>query len=132
MIVVDASAVIEYLLKSPVGAKLAGRIGAPAETLHATHLLDLEVAHVLRRFVLAGELAETRGREALADFAALPLTRYPHAPFLRRIWSVRSSLTAYDAAYVVLAEALEAPLLTADKKLSRAHGHTARVELIDA
>ena len=130
MIVVDASAVLEVLLNTPVAGRVAERLFAPGETLHAPHLLDLEVAQVLRRYATSGQLDEGRGGEALEDFKDLPLTRYPHDLFLPRIWELRHSVTAYDAAYLTLAEALAAPLLTRDRRLAAAKGHRARIELV--
>ena len=130
MIVVDASAILEVLLHTPDGARVAERLFTPGETLHAPHLLDLEVAQVLRRYALAGELDSSRGLEALEDLADLPLTRYPHDLLLPRIWELRRNLTAYDAAYVALAEALAAPLLTRDAALVSVRVHHARVEVL--
>lgn len=130
MIVVDASVILEVLLGTPDGARVAGRLFTPGETLHAPHLLDLEVAQVLRRYALAGELDSARGLEALDDLADLPLTRYPHDLLLPRIWELRRNLTAYDAAYVALAEALAAPLVTRDAALVSVRVHHARVELL--
>jgi len=130
VIVVDASAILEVLLGTPDGARVAGRLFTPGETLHAPHLLDLEVAQVLRRYALAGELDSARGLEALDDLADLPLTRYPHDLLLPRIWELRRTLTAYDAAYVALAEALAAPLVTRDAALVSVRVHHARVELL--
>ena len=132
MIVVDASAVLELLLQTPLAPEIAGRVLDEREAVHAPHLLDVEVAQVLRRLVRAGTLAEMRAVAALSDLGDLVIERHPHVPMLRRMWSLRDSLTAYDAAYVALAEALDAPLLTCDAKLSRAHGHAATVELIRA
>ena len=100
------------------------------DTLHAPHLLDLEVAQVVRRYVAAGDIGPRRGKEALTDLADLPLERYAHAPFVDRIWELRDNLTAYDAAYVALAEALEATLITRDARLAGAPGHGARVEVL--
>lgn len=130
MIVVDASAAIEVLLNTPAAARIAERLFAPGETLHAPHLLDVEVAQVLRRYALAGQLDAARGVEALDDLAALPLTRYPHDLLLPRIWELRENVTAYDAVYLALAEVLAAPLLTRDQALASAPGHEARIELI--
>lgn len=130
MIVVDASAALELLLRTPRGRVLAGRLLAPGETLHAPHLIDLEVAQVLRRYASAGEISAERGRQALADLADLPLSRYPHTVFLPRVWELRHNATAYDAAYLALAEAIDAPLVTADARLASAPGHTAVVEVI--
>lgn len=130
MIVVDASAILEVLLNTRDGARVAERLFTPDETLHAPHLLDLEVAQVLRRYALAGELASARGLEALEDLADLPLTRYPHDLLLPRIWELRGNLTAYDAAYVALAEVLAAPLVTRDAALASVRVHHARVEVL--
>lgn len=131
MIVVDASALLEVLLNTPAAAPIAHRIFAPGETLHAPHLLDLEVAQVLRRYLLIGELDPERGSHALQDLSDLPLARYPHDLFLPRIWSLRLNCTAYDAAYIALAEALDAPLFTRDRALAAAGWHGARVEVFD-
>ena len=130
MIVVDASAVIEVLLNTPSGIQIAERFFNPAETLHAPHLLDVEVAQVLRRYTRTGELDTARGLQALEDLVDFPLTRYPHDLFLLRIWELRHNVTAYDAAYIALAEALGAPLLTRDAALASAPGNRARIELI--
>lgn len=130
MIVVDASAVIEVLLNTPAGVRVAGRLFADGETLHAPHLLDLEVTQVLRRYALSAELDAARSAQALEDLAALPLSRYPHDVLLPRIWELRHNVTAYDAAYVALAEALAAPLVTRDAALAASRGHAARIELL--
>lgn len=132
MIVVDASAVLELLLKTTRAAGVADRVFDPRESIHAPHLLDVEVAQVLRRLVRAETLVETRAGEALSDLEALSVVRHAHLPMLRRIWALRNSVTAYDAAYIALAEALDAPLVTCDAKLARAHGHSATVELVPA
>ncbi len=130
MIVVDASAMIEALLRTPAAAAVDARLFEPGETLHAPHLLDVEVAQVIRRYVANGDIAANRGRETLDDLADLRLRRYPHDWLLPRIWELRHNLTAYDAAYVALAEALDAPLLTRDRRLAAAAGVRARIELI--
>ncbi len=130
MIVVDASAVLEVLLNTRAAARVAERLFGGRETLHVPHVLDLEVAQTLRRYVLAGDVNVERGGEALGDLRDLPLHRYPHEPFLDRIWELRRNVTAYDAAYLALAEALGAPCVTRDAKLAKASGHRARIVLI--
>jgi predicted nucleic acid-binding protein len=104
-------------------------IFAANETLHAPHLIDLEIAQVLRRYVRSAIISAERGAEALTDLVDFPLTRYPRFVLLTRIWQMRHGLTAYDAAYLALAEALDAPLITRDRALSRA-GSQVRVEVI--
>ena len=130
MIVVDASAVLEALLRTPAARAVDSRIFDSRQTLHAPHLLDVEIAHVLRRYAMSGDIDRDRGAAALTDLADLPLRRYSHDILLPRIWQLRNNLTAYDAVYVALAEALDAPLLTRDKRLATAAGHHARVELV--
>jgi predicted nucleic acid-binding protein len=130
VIVVDASALLEALLRTPTAAAVEKRLFGSSQTLHAPHLLDVEVAQVIRRYTAAGELDVERSREALADLADLPVFRYPHDFLLPRVWELRDNLTAYDAVYVALAEALGAPLITRDRRLAVAPGHHAQVELV--
>lgn len=130
MIVADASAVVEVVLNTSAGQEIAERLLGPAETVAAPHLLDLEVLQVLRRYALAGEMDSERARQAVEDFLDFPILRYPHQLLSSRIWDLRHNLTAYDAAYVALAEALDAPLLTRDARLSRAPDHEARIQLV--
>jgi predicted nucleic acid-binding protein len=130
VIVADASVVVELLLGTEMAPRAAARILAPGESVHVPHLLDAEVAQVVRRYVMTGVIEARRGKGALADLLDLPLHRHPHAIFLRRAWELRRSTSAYDAIYVALAEALAAPLLTRDRRLARAHGHRARVEIL--
>lgn len=130
MIVVDASAVLEVLLQTDRGRTLEDRLFG-GDVLNAPHLLDLEVAQVLRRHVLRGGLAASRGEGALRDFHDLRIERYPHHLFLARIWELRRNVTACDAVYLALAEALDAPLLTTDGKLAGVPGHAARVEVFE-
>ena len=129
MIVVDASAVIEVLLRTAAAVVVESRMFTPGETLHAPHLIDVEVAQVLRRCALAGDIDDGRGRAALADLADLPLRRYPHDFLLPCTWELRQNLTAHDAVYVALAEALGAPLLTCDRRLAAAATRHAGIEL---
>jgi predicted nucleic acid-binding protein len=130
VIVVDASAVLEMLLPAPAAAAVETRMFGSGETAHAPHLIDIEVAQVLRRFMRRGDINPERGRVALQYLTDLPLIRYPHERLLPRVWELRNNLTAYDAAYVALAEALDAPLLTRDRRLAAAPGIRARIELI--
>jgi predicted nucleic acid-binding protein len=129
VIVVDASAVLEVLLRTAAANLVEDRLFDARQTLHAPHLLDVEVAQVVRRYAAKGEIDAARGRAALADLADFPVRRYPHDMLLPRIWDLRHNLTAYDAAYVALAEALNAPLLTRDRRLAATAGHHARIEL---
>ena len=130
MIVVDASAVLEALLRTPAARAVERRLFESSQTLHAPHLLDVEVAQVVRRYAANGEIDVERGRIALADLADFSLRRYPHDFLLSRVWELRNNLTAYDAVYVALAEALDAPLLTRDKRIAASPGHHARIELV--
>ena len=130
MIVLDASAVIEMLLQTPAGGQVEVRITSRRELLHAPHLIDLEVTQVFRRLVAASVVTRARGREALEDLRDIPLVRHSHTILLDRIWQLRDNFTAYDAAYVALAEELDAPLLTCDRKLAAPGQHRARIEVI--
>ena len=130
MIVVDASALLEVLLRTPAASDVEQHLFAPGQTLHAPHLLDVEVAQVVRRYVAGGEIDADRGGAVLADMSDLPLRRYPHDILMQRVWALRNNFTAYDAVYVALAEALDAPLLTRDRRLAAAAGHRARILLV--
>ena len=128
MIVLDASAAIDWLLQTPVGQQIEKRIYSRSESLHAPHLLDLEIAQVLRRLVRENLISPQRAEQALEDFLNMRITRYPHSILLPRIWRLRNNLSAYDAAYVVLAEKLNAPLISRNSRLSSSSGHVARIE----
>ena len=130
MIVIDASAAIELTLRTVLGERVEIRALDPNERLYAPYLLDLEVAQVLRRLVHLKEITAARAREALEDFSALVVERSAHRELLPRIWELRDSMTAYEGAYVALAEALDAPLMTCDGRLARSHGHRATIELL--
>lgn len=130
MIVLDASATIEWLLRTPAGIKVDRRLFAHPLAPCAPHLIDVEVAQVLRRYVGAGAMTAQRGEEALADLADLAINRYPHDVLIPRVWQLRATLTAYDAAYVALAELLDAPLLTCDRRIGAAAGHRAAIDLV--
>ena len=120
MIVLDASAAIDWLLQSAAGQRIESRIYSRGESLHAPHLLDLEVAQVLRRMVREAVVSAVRGDQAIQDLLDLRMTRYPHNLFLPRIWRLRNNLSAYDAAYVALAQELGATLVTRDSRLASA------------
>lgn len=129
MIVIDASVTVELLLNTRIGKRVAERIADPARALHAPQLLDLEVAQALRRYAAGGTLDPERARQSFEHLGQLEITRWEHPPLLPRVWMLRHNLTAYDAAYVALAEALEAVLLTADRRLAGAPALPASVEL---
>ena len=130
MIVVDASALIESLLRTPAANAVDERLFRGGQALHAPHLIDVEVAQVVRRYASSGEISADRGRTALADLQDVPMQRYPHGLLLERVWELRHNLTAYDAAYVALAEALGASLLTRDRRLGTAAGPYAAINVI--
>jgi len=130
LIVLDASAVVELLLNTDRGGLVRDRIADPAESLHAPHLLSVEVAQVMRRYVLVSSIEPEIATAALDDLAALDVARYAHEPFLGRVWELRENVTAYDAAYLALAEVLDAPLLTFDERLAATPAHVAEVELL--
>lgn len=131
MIVIDASALIEILLRTGRADRLMERALRAAERLHAPQLLAIEITSVLRRLVQWKEITAERAEQAFADFAQFIIERHPHEPLLPRIWQLRDAMTAYDGAYVALAEALGAPLLTCDGRLARAQGHRATIEMIE-
>jgi predicted nucleic acid-binding protein len=130
VIVVDASAMTEFLLGTPLGLKVEARLFRHDDELHVPHLLDVEVAQALRRLVQAREVSSDRAEEALADLSDFDLHRHPHLDYLARMWDLRNNLTSYDAVYVALAEAVASPLVTCDALLGRSPGHTAQVEVI--
>ncbi len=130
MIVLDASAILEVLLATPSASSVLSRLSAPGETLHAPHLLDLEVLQVLRRYAANGDITVERAHQAVADYLDFPILRYAHEVLALRIWQLRDNLTAYDGAYVALAEALAAPVVTRDRRMAAARGHHATIELL--
>jgi predicted nucleic acid-binding protein len=129
VIVVDASALLELLLGTECAEKIGARILSPEETLHAPHLLDVEIAQALRRLALLEDVGKERAEQAFEDLDGIVIERHAHRELLPRIWQLRESLTAYDGAYVALAEVLGAPLLTCDARLGRSHGHGAKIEV---
>lgn len=130
MIVLDTSAAVELLLNTERGALVAERVRPGEVTLHAPHLLSVEVVQVLRRLTDAGTVSSRRGRAALDDLSDLGVEYYDHDVLVPRLWQLSSNLTAYDAAYVALAEVLGAPLVTFDAQLANAPGNRATVELL--
>jgi predicted nucleic acid-binding protein len=129
VIVLDASAAIDWLLQSPVGIKIEKRIFTRSESLHAPHLLDIEVAQAMRRMVRTRAISAQRSEQLLEDLFSLRITRYPHFVFLPQIWRSRDNLSAYDAAYVVLAQELGATLITRDARLASASPRSVSAEL---
>ena len=130
MSIIDASVVVEVLLRSPMAADCEARL-ARSPSLHAPHLLDLEVTQVLRRHCLTGRIPEGRGARAVARLREMPIERWHHGPLLPRIWALRDTATAYDAAYLALAETLGLPLVTLDARLARSPGHAAQIDLVE-
>jgi predicted nucleic acid-binding protein len=129
VIVLDASAAVAMLLRLDDGDRILDRVFADGETVHAPHIIDVEIAQVVRRYWRAGDLTAARGGEALRDLAVLPIHRYSQEPLLGRIWQLRNNMTAYDAAYVALAEGLDAVLVTLDSALARIPGVRVPVEV---
>ena len=130
MIVIDASGIVELVLRTDTGQRLEAMLDDSGLTLHAPQLFDLEVANALRRIARRGESMALRCDAALVRLLELDVERWPHEPLLARVWGLRHQLTAYDASYIVLAEALECDLLTGDARLSRAHGLSVNVRAI--
>jgi predicted nucleic acid-binding protein len=130
VIVLDASAAVDWLVQTAATPRIERQIFSRNQSLHAPELLDLEVTQVLRRLVREGALSASRAEAAIQDLLDLRITRYPHSVLLPRIWQLRHNLSAYDAAYVVLAEKLGATLLTRDAKLASASGHAATIEVV--
>jgi predicted nucleic acid-binding protein len=129
LIVLDASALVDRLLdREPKASWVAERLLQSGGIPHAPHLIDIEVLSAIRRLALHGHASSERAALALHDLGTLRLQRYPHLPLLDRIWELRDNLTAADAAYIALAEALDAPLVTTDASLASVPGHWARVE----
>jgi predicted nucleic acid-binding protein len=125
VIIFDASAVTELLVKSPVGLDLTEDLAARDDALIVPHLLDVEVVSALRRMAAGGHIQSSRMDQLLWELSMFPAERYPHLPFLGRIWELRNNFTAYDAVYIALAEATGGVLYTTDEKLCR--GHRAKV-----
>jgi len=118
VIVVDASCVVEVLLRTETADSIESR----------WRVIDLEILQVIRRLVALREVSEDRAVLAIVMLDRLALRRWSHGPLRPRVWALRKNLTAYDAAYVALAERLACPLITRDGRLVRSTGHGARIE----
>jgi len=129
VIVLDASAAIDWLLQTAAGQAIEKRIYSRKDSVHAPHLLDLEVVQVMRRLAREETISAHRAEEAITDLLDLRITRYPHFLFVPWIWRHRNNLSAYDACYVALAEQLGATLITRDERLASVAAHSARVEV---
>jgi len=127
MIVLDASVVVELLTNGPLADSLRRDLAGRSESFMVPHLLDIEVVSALRNLIAGRRIDSHRSEQLLTGLAALPAERYAHTPLVGRIWELRHNFTAYDAAYIALAEATEAVLYTCDEKLCR--GHRAQVVL---
>jgi predicted nucleic acid-binding protein len=135
MLVVDASAVAEWLLDRPAAERIDRLVDAHDDDLHAPHLLDVEILSALRGLTMRGVLHDQRARDALHDFMDLTVERYAHELLAPRAWQLRDTMSAYDAVYVALAETLApdgAILLTADARLARTAAPLCRVELVSS
>ncbi len=130
MIVADASAILELLLQSDAASAIESRLFAGGEAIHVPALLDLEVAQVLRRYVLRADMTAARAGMALDLLQGFPMERHLHESLLGRIWELRENFTVYDACYVALAEGLRATLVTCDARLAKAPGIRAPIELL--
>ncbi len=128
MLVVDTSAMLDAIAASVPAPGLIARLSEDGD-LHAPHLIDVEILHALRRMTMRGEITDDRAADARTDFADAALLRYPHEPLSDRIWEMRHNLSAYDGAFVALAEALDVPLITCDGHLASLNGHDAEIEL---
>jgi predicted nucleic acid-binding protein len=129
LIVLDASAAVDLLLQIQPNATIVGaRLDHAGESLHTPAIFDAEVLQALRRYSLRNLLSPSRARQALDDLNNLRITRYPYVPLLGRMWELRKNLSAFDAAYIALAETLDAPLVTTDARLARTPRHRAKVE----
>jgi predicted nucleic acid-binding protein len=126
VIVLDSSAAVDYLAGTAAADWVTETLLANPE-IHAPHLLDIEVLGSLRKLVLTRRLSAVRAAEAVDDFRFLAVKRYPHVPLVERVWELRETVTASDAAFVALAEALDAPLVTTDLRLARAPGLRAQL-----
>lgn len=130
MIVIDVSVLATVVGDDSSDGRRARQELRAAGQLAAPDLVDVETVAVLRKRWLAGDLSGRRFATAVDDLADLDVDRFPTLPFMRRAWELRASVTAYDAAYVALAETLDCELLTADRRLHQAHGPRCAIRLL--
>jgi predicted nucleic acid-binding protein len=127
VIVLDASAAVEYLTEpAAIGEWVRARV-EPEDELLAPHVVDLEVVSAIRKKLLRRDLTTAAAEDALTDFEDLAITRYPITTLIPRLWELRRTLTPYDASYIALAEVFGVPLVTTDRRLARSRGHDAKV-----
>lgn len=129
-LVLDASILVELLTGSSVGERALPHVRGSAGDLHVPHLADIEVASVARGLARAGALTEARGMAMLTDLREFPARRWEAGLLLERIWQLRPAITAYDATYIALTEALGGTLVTADTKLAHGADGVARCEIV--
>jgi predicted nucleic acid-binding protein len=129
MLVVDASCLYEVVVGSPGSEPIRKRLSAEPD-LAAPHVIDVEVFSIIRRDLLRGRLDRTAAALAVADLESWPGERYGHRLLLQRAWDLRDTIRGWDAMYVALAEALDAVLLTTDRRLEAATGPTCRIEVV--
>ena len=130
MIVIDASSAIEWLLNTAAGKRLSLRLRDETEIVHVPHLIDLEIAQTLRRYVLKKSVDARQGSLALKHWRDFDVERHSHEPLLRRIWQLRANVSAYDAVYVALAESLATHLITSDRRLVGVPGLSGRIDFL--
>jgi predicted nucleic acid-binding protein len=130
MLVVDASCLFEVVADTPGAEVIRKRLASDPDQA-APHVIDVEVLNVVRRHHLAGRLERTAAQQAIDDLRAWPGERFGHRALLDRVWELREGVRGWDAFYVALAEALDAPLLTLDPRLRRAHGPRCAIEVVD-
>lgn len=129
MIVIDASAAVELVLNTATGKQIGDRVADEREAIHAPYLIDVEIVHAIRRMALRKSIGNVHAETALGLWRSLVVERHAHEPFIARIWQLRDNISAYDATYVALAEALPAPLVTADRRLAHAPGSRTLIEV---
>jgi predicted nucleic acid-binding protein len=123
VIVLDSSAAVDYLLGlEPEATWVADRLAGHEGDIHAPHLIDTEVMTVVRRFVREHALTAENGLERVRAMSAFPIRRYPHTELTERVWALRERVASNDGFFVALAEALDAPLVTTDRRLARVKG----------